>query len=817
LARPKQPRDILLLLIALAIALFVFQYVTLAKLSVLPPSKSYNSVALYADEVRRFVTFHWADAVLAGLIVALVLAIVFVEIRKGRLSLFLGHAFASEKRTLLLLGLASLVLVRFYFARGELSWAADAAQHIVYSHITAEALARGELPVWTNYLSTGSPYLQFYGFLFFYLVALVFLVCRDLFVSLKLVLAAAHVASGIAMYLLARLVCRSRRAGFLAALGYVLTVWHTQQVLAMGRLPLSLFYALLPLPFYCFERLRSSCRSWPAVAGGIALGLLILTHPGYSLWAAAFLAIYMTVRLWENRARDPVRPAASYSLLLLAVGLLFGACLTLPMWVDRGHTGLHAGFELASIPSPTLQHLLVWSNFRFRLLPLPASSAHWYGGYLGLSLVALAVAGLVCPLWEHPERRSGRCVAAGVCLVGATLLALGYRWPLVRSLPLLHTMSAERYLLFAAFFLALAAGAGARCALHLLRQRLPQVPPMTLLFSALLLDLGPTTVQNLYLPVESTVDPTGYPATMFAPFRAEADPYRRKGELPGYRIFWSSGPIHGYLAMNRLQFLTGTASPHGPHPGELRAVSCFVKPLEAYLAEILGEAPDLGRLVLSPEYADVVHGGMALLAVRYLLVTQNNGGTRTLDLPAHTPILVSPRIAGLQTAGTAGSPSGVSREQMRTQEGLSTSEQVLMALWLIRQMRPDASTRTCQQLLLLDYDGQEDLGTQPSVEVIEHHVWNQRVEMRVRTSSDCYARLAYAYFPYLRVEVDGKQVSPLQTADRFIGLRLGPGEHWITLVPYLSPLRRWLLALDGVLLLAGIWIWRRERRQRSSR
>jgi hypothetical protein len=36
-------------------------------------------------------------------------------------------------------------------------------------------------------------------------------------------------------------------------------------------------------------------------------------------------------------------------------------------------------------------------------------------------------------------------------------------------------------------------------------------------------------------------------------------------------------------------------------------------------------------------------------------------------------------------------------------------------------------------------------------------------------------------------------------------------------VPYLSPLRRWLLALDGVLLLAGIWIWRRERRQRSSR
>ena len=39
----------------------------------------------------------------------------------------------------------------------------------------------------------------------------------------------------------------------LAGLAYVLSFWHTQQVLIMGRLPLSLFYALLPLPFYFWE------------------------------------------------------------------------------------------------------------------------------------------------------------------------------------------------------------------------------------------------------------------------------------------------------------------------------------------------------------------------------------------------------------------------------------------------------------------------------------------------------------------------------------------------------------------------------------
>jgi hypothetical protein len=41
----------------------------------------------------------------------------------------------------------------------------------------------------------------------------------------------------------------------LAGLAYVLGFWHTQQVLIMGRLPLSLFYALLPLPFYFLEGL----------------------------------------------------------------------------------------------------------------------------------------------------------------------------------------------------------------------------------------------------------------------------------------------------------------------------------------------------------------------------------------------------------------------------------------------------------------------------------------------------------------------------------------------------------------------------------
>ena len=75
--------------------------------------------------------------------------------------------------------------------------------------------------------------------------------------------------------------------------------------------------------------------------------------------------------------------------------------------------------------------------------------------------------------------------------------------------------------------------------------------------------------------------------------------------------------------------------------------------------------------------------------------------------------------------------------------------------------------------------------------------------MRLHVSAPCFARLAYAQYPYLDVTVDGRLVEPYQTAGRFIALRLEGGEHRIVLDPRLSPLRRALLALNLVLAVAA--------------
>ena len=118
----------------------------------------------------------------------------------------------------------------------------------------------------------------------------------------------------------------------------------------------------------------------------------------------------------------------------------------------------------------------------------------------------------------------------------------------------------------------------------------------------------------------------------------------------------------------------------------------------------------------------------------------------------------------------------------------------------------------CERILVRNMEGGRDLGTTPEARVVSHVVRRQEVQMKVEVSEDCYARLAYAYYPYLRVSVDGKPVRPLQTAGRFMALPLEAGEHVIAIEARLSPLRRGLLALAAVSLVLALALVVREHR-----
>lgn len=813
------------LLTLLALLLVAFQYHTLEKLAIFPPSASLITLPDFLDALRQHVAFDRLDSLLLAAILLDCCALVYAEWAHGSLSSFFTRVFANQKATLLALLAFSLLACRFYFARGELSWGGDAPQHIVYASMAAQTFSHGEIPIWTFVLGNGSPYLQNYGFLFFYAAGLLDLLFGDIFLSLKLLLAACHVLSGIGMYYLTQRLCQSRQAAFIAALAYVLCFWHTQQVLIMGRLPLGLFYALLPWPFFACESLGSTHRPIRASTfGALSLCALFFTHPGYGTYAALFAALYGALRLWSWRSRSDFRRLCQYGVLLVASGLFLSTYITLGLWSERDLTNMHdlsLGIKWDDtvpeqiVPDPTWRHVLGWSNFRFWLLP-PDLPFHWYGGYLGLSLTLLAAIGLSAPFVLRQHSALPIFVAAQVGLLAAVLLVFAYRLPPLQIIQLIQAMNAARYLLFVAFFLALMTGVG----LRVLYYKFPQTPQRDRLFTLVLLfvllDLGPTTFQHPYHSAEQ--NPTGVPPVAFAAIQQVARPYQEQGLYPNFRASWFYQHFNPYLATGQFIFLTGTPTPAVFHPSDLRTAGDFSGPFSRLAAALLSSLDSREQFSSMP-HADVVADGQTMLNNRYALVTQNerkNGFI--LEQPAHTPILVSANLAPFLQDGLTDFIQHAKSDPTFRDLALDDdhNHSMLKTYWIVRGTAPNLHDNSCERIYIRGQEGISALGTQPTAEVLQHEVREQRVDLSVRVSADSFVRLAYAYSPFIKVTVDGREVESMQTAGRFIAFFLAAGQHEIVIEPQLSPLRRILLTFSAALLLVLlVATWRESTRVHS--
>lgn len=774
----KRPFPTLWILIFLGCLSFCMQYITIEKLSVLAPAVSYVTLTKYIQAINEKISFGWIDISLSVLFLATSALVLWQEKSKRVLTDFLQNVFSSERKTLYLLLACSVVCVRFYFARGGMHWSADIPPHITQSYLAAKAIADGELPIWTFLMGNGSPYLQNYGFAFFYLVGLIDFFCRDIFLSLKLVMGTTHVLSGIGMYYLASSLCQSRRAGFIAGLGYVLCFWHTQHVLIMGRVPLSLFYALLPWPFYAVESLiRSPYKMRAALLGGLSIALLNFTHPGYGTYAMVFWGCYCFVRLWSLWSHPDMKT-------------LFRAGLK--------NTTEQVG--LSTHPDPTWRHLLAWSNFRFWLIPPDPS--HWYGGYLGISLCVLALAGVGIALFRRNEMR--HFAASWACLLLSILVIFAYRLPPFNMLSLVQVSNSSRYLLFLAFFLALAAGIGTLMLLQHRPWRLSRNRCFTLLFLLLWIDLFPTTFLHAY---DQSLDRSS--SGGFENVWKTSIPFSERGEVPNYRVHWIDQDEYHAFRMAYPLFMSETPISEAFHPGELRTRSTFTDPLlqmGRYLAMDLIATPD--QINANDPVFKLLKSGFRLLNTRYVILSSNTKG-RQLTLDNNSPIIVSPRLGRYDPAAI------YHIEITRADLDSLSARAISQVLWIIGEMGIRPHDNTCERIFVRNREG-SDLGTEPTAQVLAHVVHQQQVQMKVAISEACYARLAYAYFPYLQITVDGTPVQPLETAGRFIALPLEAGEHDIVIQARLSPLRRSLIGFAVVMLLGTLGLVFMEQKRKSS-
>lgn len=73
------------------------------------------------------------------------------------------------------------------------------------------------------------------------------------------------------------------------------------------------------------------------------------------------------------------------------------------MWVEREYTALRQGVNLSGFEDPVWEQLLFWSNFHVNFVL--QNLQNWYGGYIGIVPLSLAVAGLAAFRWRSRGRR----------------------------------------------------------------------------------------------------------------------------------------------------------------------------------------------------------------------------------------------------------------------------------------------------------------------------------------------------------------------------------------------------------------------------
>lgn len=776
----KSLADIAVAWILLSTGLVALQWITLPKLT--------RTLALRWSTLSEYLSvlteapLDGVDLGLAVLVCATFTYLVLIDLLKGRHTTFLKRVLARERSTKLLVLTCAFLAGRFYFAPGRQTWSGDGAFHAMHGWIATEAFREGLVPVWTPLLSAGTPFVQFYGFAYAYTCGLFGLIFDDLYTVEKTVLGLSHVCSGLTCYLYARTVTRSRFAGFAASLAYVLIVWHTQQILIMGRFPISLLYVFLPLPFYAVEQIRrrpSQSRQY-VLAGSVSIAILAFIHPGYAFWAVAFLSLYVVLLLRNQRTRVnlPIRHVAT----LLIGGLLLASYLVIPIWLERDWTNLHQGFNLTREPAPTLGHLLIWGNYRTRLIGFPDGSAHWYGGYLGLSVVVISAIGLV--LLKKKSRWPLPTTYPFLALAASSFLVFGSRLPILSDIAVVQALSPGRYLVFVCLFLSICFGISCKALTAFER---PGLPILTLCLGIVILDLGSASFRQAFheFPNERIV-------------RMSASQYQsiitRQAGLPddqfvSERIRYPHSTRNGILTYHgRSTTITGLFDEHP------RADTEFIRP---FLEKLQA---DLKRTKLSDflqtTTGRVAYHGLKLLNTR-LYLDHLGGKLLNFDVRQTVPVTVS-GVLGVWEDVPGQSPGN-------------------RAFSLIDRMGLDPLTSVCERILV-DRDPRGNPSATLTIRDQSHIVHVDRAYMSFTVSAPCYARLSYAYYPYLDLKLDGSPTEFFKTADGFIGMSLPAGHHRIDLTGSVSPLRKacfWIAVLTLVLQVA--WVFTRRATSRTDR
>jgi hypothetical protein len=679
----------------------------------------------------------------------------------------------------------------------------DVWPHLVRVQITYEALRAGHLPSWSFFFYNGYPFLRFYSPLFYYLAApFCFLTGGNPFPAVKIVLFLLHVASGIALHYLARRVLEDAAAAFVAAFGYLFSYWHLMFVIGFGQYPAGLIFTVIPLTLWLLDRLCERPSVQRAILAGLGIALLPLTHVFYAYFWIPFLIIWFLPLL----RRYPARRARQIAWTLASgiIALLLVAFFVLPFFVEGARYRM---------PLPSLN---LKGPSALTMIGLSQEMTGYSGSYIGLGIIILALCGIIKLARERKLLEN----ASFWGLIISVVFAYSGYLPVVNRIPLIGDLPAERFVIFALLFAVLLAGSGYQLLAGGFRVRWLWVPVVALIA----LDLGPRLYTNVYRSFERVVESRDYVyQKLFGKQDGRFLDAPIEGKDPGRRL--TRYPASGYL-------FAGLPSVFGPPYHQFA-------PRSMLYAYAWGE--DIAREFLDSTreaFSDRALSELRLLDAKYVLTlpthkSSEQGVTYVFlkrGLTWNDTLLR--RVVG--KTDQVASDSTVERQPFAigTFEGLSPiivasrvvtrvalggspargdSWDVLYTYYVARDwaelpeaMEIDPATGVAQRIISQNLTDSTTAGPELKFTVTSMLQQHEIVELQLSVTGDCYARLAYSYYPELQVLVDDAPVRTWETADHFLLIRLPAGRHSIVVRPTTTRIRRATAGVSAIALMLCI-------------
>jgi hypothetical protein len=743
----------------------------------------------------------------------------------------------------------------------------DVWPHLVRIQVTYEAFRSGHLPGWSFFFYGGYPLLRFYSPLFYYLAApFCFLTGGNPFVASKIVLFLLHVASGIVLYYLARHLLEDPIAALVAGFCYLFGYWHLLYVIGMGRYPVALVFVVLPLGLWLFDRLLEKPDLPRAILAGLAIAALPLTHVFFAYVGIPFLLVWFLLRISSpltGSGTPPVFGAKTGSVPILSsvlaavIGVLLSAVFTLPFLIEGPQRRMPE--PALNLPPPS-----VWV-----LSGLSSEMSGYSGSYMGLGILILAVCGVLLlrrkrRLLGNP---SFWCLLVSLGFAFSSYLPFMSRLPLISELAserfLVFTLVfvcvlagfgyqyLEEKLGFRRLWLPVLAvlflDATPRVFNNVYRSPDEFLESRQYVYRKL---AGRTDGRLLDTPVEGKD-----PQRRFIRYPAQS--YLLAGTPavlgPPYHQFAPRSMLYAYAWTEDIarEFLDSTSDKLPERTlRELRLLDVkYVVTLPTHKTS--GQGVTYVFLKKGLTWNDTLIRQMAADQER---ISKENPDSMLTRQPLAigtfeevSPVVIAPEVAPVRSLGDATSfrpenwwcPHSLdSLEQLHTyyiapdweslpeEMGLDPGTGVAQRILIRADRAPSGlTTKTPRHQEPGTNNQLNSVGTLPvfapktggvpilsedsvplQFQVGRLQQEHERVELNLIVSSDCYARLAYSYYPELQVLDNGTPTQVWETADHFLLIRLTRGSHALIITPTLTRIRvisRLISAIALVLCLTG--------------